>query len=119
MITQYEVSSLLRQEIPQLDTNAYPSKSSLEVYVSMNFFSDYTKHAVVEHDFNAAKKCFALAERLYLQGDRIVRTLIENIFIYNFSFFLPNDKGERRLIRSMIPFTLYSVYTRQVMQPGS
>jgi len=118
MITQYEVSSMLREEIPQLAGKVYPSNISLEVYASMNYFSDFTKHAVQKHDFNLAKKCFALAERLYRQGDRIVRSLIENIFVYGFSDFFPDDKTERLVIRSIIPPKLYSLYINQVMQSG-
>jgi hypothetical protein len=118
MITQYEANSLLKEEFPQLAGKIYPSKISLEVYASMNYFSDYTRHAVEEHNFNLAKKCFVLAEKLYREGDRIVRLLIENIFVYSFSNYLPGTKIERAIVRSMIPAALYSLYTRQVMQPG-
>lgn len=116
MITQYEVNTLLRREIPQLSAKVYPSRISLEIYASMNHFSDYARHAVEEHNYNAVKKCFVLAERLFRYGDKIVRMLIENIFVYAFSSMLPNDKVERTIIRSMIPDTLYSLYIRQVMQ---
>lgn len=118
MITQYEVTPLLKKEIPQLAGKVYPSRISLEVYVSMNYFSDYTKHAVEEHNFNLAKKCFALAEKLYREGDRIVRLLIENIFVYGFSGFLFNNKVESVVVKSMIPPALYSLYIRQVVQSG-
>jgi hypothetical protein len=38
MMTQYEVSTLLREEIPQFSGNVYPPKISLEAYASMNLF---------------------------------------------------------------------------------
>ncbi len=41
MITQYDGNSLLREEIPQLSGKVYPSRVSLQVYASMNYFSDY------------------------------------------------------------------------------
>jgi hypothetical protein len=119
MITQYEISPLLKEEIPQLPVNVYPARISLEVYISMNYFSDYTRNAIEQHDFNVAKKCFALAERLYLQGDRVVRLLIENIFVHGFSGLLFNNKVEIKVVKSMIPPVLYSLYVRQVVQPGS
>jgi hypothetical protein len=115
MITQYEVTPLLKREIPQLTMKTYPSGTSLEVYVSMNYFSDYTRHAIEQHDFSGVKKCFSLAERLYYQGDRKVRMLIENIFVYAFSSFLSEDKPERKIIKSLVPFNLYSIYCRQLM----
>lgn len=76
MITQYEVSHLLKDEIPQLEEKTYPAKLSLEIYAAMNYFTDYTRHAVKEHDLICARKCFALAEKLYRQGDKLVRLLI-------------------------------------------
>lgn len=118
MISPYEANSLLKEEIPQLAGKIYPSKISLEVYASMNYFSDYTRHAVKEHNFNLAKRCFALAEKLYREGDGIVRLLIENIFVYGFSNYLPGDKVEKKIVRSIIPPALYSLYTRQVNQSG-
>jgi len=119
MITQYEVSSLLREQIPQFTSRVSPSGISLEVYGSMNYFSDYTKHAVEEHDFRLAKKCFVLAEKLYREGDRIVRLLVENIFVYGFSSFLFNNKIESKVVKAMIPPALYFLYIRQVLKSGS
>jgi hypothetical protein len=99
-----------------LATKIYPSGISLEVYVSMSYFSNYTRHAVEEHNFNLTKICFALAEKLYRKGDSIVRLLIESIFVYGFTSFLFNNKIERTVVTSMIPPVLYSVYIRQLVQ---
>jgi hypothetical protein len=118
MITQYEVPTLLKEEIPQLAGKMYSSKVSLQIYSSINYFSDYTRHAVAEHNFTIAKKCFAIAEKLYREGDRLVRLLIENSFIYSFSSFLPKDRAEKLMVKSLIPEKLYSIYIKQVMQTG-
>jgi len=115
MISQYEVSSMIREEIPKFALKAYPSVISLEVYVSINYFSDYTKNALEEHNFSLAKRCFALAEKLYLEGDRVVRLLVENIFVYGFSGLLFNNKVERAIVKSIIPPVLYSIYIRQMV----
>ena len=119
MITQYEANTLLRQELPQLYGKIYPSRVSLQVYATFNYFSDYTIHAVQEHNFNVAKKCFILAERLFRHGDNLVRMLIENVFVYGFSSMLPTDKAERKIIRSIIPDDLYALYIKQVTHVGS
>jgi hypothetical protein len=118
MISQYEVPSLLKQEMPHLAGKLYPSKVSLQIYSSINYFSDYTKHAEEEHNFNLARKCFALAEKLYREGDRLVQLLIETSFIYSFSLFMPKDRAEKLMVRPLIPEKLYSVYMKQVMQTG-
>jgi hypothetical protein len=118
MITQYEVPAFLQTQLPQLNTKIYISKKSLAIYIAISNFTDCTKHAVEEHNFNLAKKCFALAETLYRQGDNLVRLLIENSFVYSFSSFMPQNQPERLIIRSIIPARLYDVYMKQVMQSG-
>ncbi len=118
MISQYEVPGLLRDEIPSFVTQAHPGRATLEIYASINDFTDYTRHAVEEHDFNLAKRCFALAEKLYGNGDRMVRLLIENSFVYSISSFMPVDRVERLMVRSVIPERLYALYLKQVMQSG-
>jgi hypothetical protein len=118
MITQYNVPSLLREEIPQLVRNSHPVKASLEIYTSMHHFTDYTKHAVQEHNLNSARKCFTLAGKLYRDGDRLVQFLIENIFVYAFSSFMPQEHTEKLIVRAMIPDALYKVYLKQVMSSG-
>jgi len=118
MISQYEVGGILRAELPQLATKACPARMSLEVYAFINYFTDYTREVVERHDFSAATKCFQVAENLFRQGDRMVRMLVENVFVYGFSALLPKDHKERSRVRSLIPDILYDVYIKQVMQPG-
>ncbi len=118
MITRYEVPAFLEEEMPQIAGKIYHSKVSIDVYTAMSFFSDYTKHAVIEHNFNLAKKCFSLAEILYRNGDRLVRLLIENTFVYSFSSFMSGDRTEKMIIKSIIPVSLYSLYMKQVMTSG-
>jgi hypothetical protein len=118
MITQYQVSSLIREEIPQLALNNCPTKASLRIYTSLNDLTDYTKHAVQDHNLNVARKCFTLAGRLYREGDRLVRFLIENIFVHAFSSILPEDHVEYLIVKSFIPETLFGIYLKQVMSSG-
>lgn len=114
MITQYQVRSLLVKEIPQLTEKMFPTRPSLQVYASMNYFTDYTKHVVKDHNFAQVKKCFTLAENLYLNGDNVVRFLIRNCFIYALfplESLTPKDKLRVRVI---IPDTLFAIYQKQV-----
>lgn len=84
MITQYEVLSLLNEELPSLENSICPVHLSVSVYKTIHDFTEYTKKAVQKHHLPMAKKCFRLAAKLYREGDKIVRLCIENIFIYSF-----------------------------------
>jgi len=113
MITQYEVPYFLRKVFPELELDMYTSKPSLAMYIAMNYFSDYTKHALEDHNFNQAKKCFTLAENLYLNGDRMVRLLIENSFIYTITSVMSHSRNDMFMVKSIMPDTLYKVYRKQ------
>ena len=114
MITQYEVPAIIRSEIPSLSNVNHYGRATLETFESVHDLTDYTRHSVEDHDHNIARKCFALAEKLYKEGDRVVKIMIENIFIYSFSSLMPADKTERLFIKSAIPDSLYSIYLKQV-----
>ena len=121
MIRPYEVPFLLQEAIPQMpvtatvQAHAFPAT---DIYCWLNSFSGYTRHAVADHNFGLAKKCFSIAEMLYRQGDNRVRLLIENIFVYSFSSMLPADRVEKLIVKNGIPSALYAVYLKQVMSTG-
>jgi hypothetical protein len=119
MISQYDVSRLLRKEIPSFANNFYPATASTGVYAIMNYFSDYTRQMVKANEMSIARKCFQLADKLFRQGDRIVRALTENVFVYSFSSMLCEDDEKRKSIRELIPASLYSVYINQVTKSGA
>ena len=118
MITQYDVYALLSQQIPQLASKPYPSRGSLIIYASMNYFTDFTRHAVEDHNFQQAKKCFALAEDLYLHGDAIVKLLIENSFIYSITPLRSMNAADKFMTRAIIPEVLFTVYLKQAQATG-
>lgn len=118
MITRYEVPVLLKESIPGLDKTCIPTRASLEIYVAMNSFTDITRNAVADHNMNLAKRCFSLAEKMYREGDSLVRMLIENCFVYSFSLFMPKDRNELMIVEEMIPESLYNVYVKQVSASG-
>jgi len=113
MITQYEVDAYLKEIIPQLAMKAYPTRASLAIYISIDHLTNYTKHALEEHNFRQAKKCFALAESLYLNGDSTIRLLIENNFIYSFSSIMSKGGTDRFMVKSILPGTLNKIYRKR------
>ena len=118
MITQYEAAKLVCNELPAVNNAVLPSRTSLRIYVYMNRFADITGELVQQRNDVAARKCFALAEQMFRQGDHFVRLLVENIFVFGFSSFLTVETTRCKEIVSMIPDVLYRVYTKQTMQSG-
>lgn len=118
MITHYEVPSLLKAELPRISGDEFPARFSMDIYKSVQCFSALTREAVLGHNHHLARKCFAVAERLYRQGDNIVRSTIENTFIFSFTAFMPKDRVEKLILCSLIPAPLYAAYLKQVMGTG-
>jgi hypothetical protein len=58
------------------------------------------------------------ADKLYRNGDNIVRMLIENSFIYSIISVMSLDPAERHWVKSIIPASLYSIYLKQVTASG-
>lgn len=117
MINQAEAADYLLHDIPGLDTTLKTAKSSPSIYQLVQAFLQLTCHKVKEHNYRAAKHCFQLADKLYEQGNAIVRCAIENVFVFSLDkVFIQADEPVR--VRSLVPGSLYSAYIRQVMQHG-
>jgi hypothetical protein len=118
MITQYEVPGYLAEVLPARALQPQICHLTMNIYKDLQQFTDYTRQAVDQHNYTLAKKCFRLADRLYTNGDRIVRNAVENIFVFSFSSFIPRDSVEKIILKSFIPATLYALYVKQVSEGG-
>ncbi len=116
MITQFDVYAIVTEKIPQLAQQDYPCRGSLMIYATINYLTDYTRHAIEAHNVKNIKSCFAIAEDFYLHGDNLVRLLIENSFIYSLSPIDEMCAADKFLIRSIVPEVMLAVYNKQVKQ---
>jgi len=118
MITQYEVPRYLGRLLPVALLQPKLGHINMNIYKDLQRFADYTKNAVGQHNYALAKRCFRLAEKLYANGDAIVKNAVENIFVYSFSSIIPPDGLDRIILKSYIPVTLYALYVKQINQGG-
>jgi len=119
MITQYEVPRQLTQQLPAFTFQTQLGHLSLNIYTELQDFTDYTREAIDRHNYTLAKKCFRLADTLYAQGDAVVQSALENIFIFSFSSFMKQDRVEQLILKSIIPAKLYSLYVKQICDSGN
>jgi hypothetical protein len=89
-----------------------------DIYVSVYLLVNYTRGNIVKGNLTAVKKCFKIADKLYSKGNRIVRSALENVYVFSFSSFPVRDTSEAKQIMGLIPLTLYSVYLKQVLHHG-
>ena len=112
MISRYEVSQVindaLKQKIKRLRpySQCFNLDLSLDMYTSMHDLATLAKNAADSHDIISLKQCMNVAERLYNDGEHLVKGVVENIFIYGLS---------SKVSKDMLPKAFYDVYLKQVM----
>ena len=118
MFTQYQVPALLEQGLPGFSLHPCLGQVTLNIYNDIQIFAEYTKHAVARRNYGLARKCFWIADRLYINGDRVVKNAIDNIFVFSLSSLIPIDREERIKLNSIIPKRLQYLYRQQVASTG-
>ena len=121
MITRYEASQMIDSELKHKISRLNSNRISLNVDLSFDFYrsihdlTEITQNAANDHDFILLKHCFALAEKLYNNGERLVKDVLENTFIYAFSRIIPANKTEQCIFRAIVPKSFYSIYLKQMV----
>lgn len=116
MINQYEACVYLQEALPEFKSALDVTKNN-SPYTAMQTLADITVFEVKQHDFGMVKKCFDIAEKLYLRGNRAVKNAVENVFVYS-SFTTMLHCPEKKQILPIIPITLYTLYVNQLNAGG-
>ena len=117
MITQFQIIGLLKQELPKMNGKAYFSeipRAFSSIHASIHCLSDFTRRNLESKHFTTARKCFALAERIYIDGDIMVQLLIERVFID--SLILVKTINGRSHLETLIPPVLKEIYLKHKEQ---
>ncbi|SEJ31951.1 hypothetical protein SAMN04487995_4175 [Dyadobacter koreensis] len=111
MITQFQIIGLLKHELPKMNGKAYFSeipRAFSSIHASIYCLSDFTRKNLESKHFKTARKCFALAEKIYLDGDIMVQLLIERVFID--SLILEKTIKGKNHLETLIPPVLQKIY---------
>jgi hypothetical protein len=115
MLSQQQVSFLIARQFPAALFDLSDTRPS--AYQAIQCLTDYTRRMAIEHDFNKVKNCLNFVQKIYTEGNAIVRNAVENIFIFSFSSLLANcNRVEWRIVQSYMPSDLYTLYVRQVLK---
>jgi len=113
MITQFQVIGLLKKELPGMNGKLYFSeipRAFSSIHASIYCLSDFTRRNLELRHFITARKCFALAEKIYIEGDIMVQLLIERVFID--SLILPKVSKGKNHLETLIPPVLLKIYLK-------
>lgn len=85
------------------------------IYKQAERFAEITKSAIVSGNIIRAKKCLALAERLFLTGSSETKNAISNVYVFSVSTFL---ELRHCTISDLFPQSLKAEYVKQVNTSG-
>lgn len=117
MINQIEVPMYLEETLPEISKDLH-NIDKADTYRTINALTGFTCEQIQEHNFQAVKKCFAIADKLYSKGNKTVQNAIQNVFVYSFTRIFNNYPADKQVLQAMIPIGLYSLYVVQLYQKG-
>jgi len=85
------------------------------VYNQAERFAEITKTAIITGNIIRAKKCLALAERLFATGSNETKIAISNVYVFSVSSFMELRHCN---ISNLFPKTLKSEYLKQINTSG-
>lgn len=85
------------------------------IYKQAERFAEITKKSIISGNIVRAKKCLALAERLFISGSLETKNAISNVYVFSVSSFM---EVRHCNISHLFPHTLKAEYTKQVNTSG-
>ena len=85
------------------------------IYQQAQRFAEITKTAIVKGNIERAKKCLAVAERLFLTGSNETQNAIANVYVFSVSTFM---EFRHCSISNLFPKSLKAEYLKQINTSG-
>ncbi len=118
-MNQYEVPALIADQFPETNKDICSLTAIGNPYQTMAVFSRFMRKKISAHQFNKVFRCLALANHIYTHGNAVVKSAVENEFIYSFSQASQScDKNQWNLVKAHIPARLYNIYIKQIIGYG-
>lgn len=85
------------------------------IYKQAERFAEITKTAIITGNISRAKKCLALAERLFATGSNETKIAISNVYLFSVSSFMEMRHCN---ISNLFPKSLKAEYIKQINASG-
>ncbi|WP_159476235.1 hypothetical protein [Dyadobacter sp. 3J3] len=86
-------------------------KISRGIYKQMQKFADLTQIMILKGNMARAKKCFSIAENLFINGNKETKTAISNVYLYSVSGMM---ELKHLNTEKLLPNTLKREYIKQI-----
>ena len=117
-IKENQILDVLGNALPELNPELERLPDPRNIYVSVKCFAEFTKQLIKKGNLAEVKHCFNVAEKLLLEGNKTVKTAIENVYVFSMSSILGFASPVSHKIKGMMNKALLTEYKRQVCCSG-
>lgn len=118
-MNQFEAADIIATEIPEVKKEITAVLMQKSPFQLITILTRHMRQMIDQHDLFMTEKCLKLIDRIYHKGDALIRTAIENVFVFRLESIVAScDTAERRHIMARIPGNLYTAYVRQIYRSG-
>ncbi|MES2134088.1 MAG: hypothetical protein V4506_17200 [Bacteroidota bacterium] len=118
LINEDEIPELLGQEFPLINERLERTASISNIYQSIQCFADFTKQLIRNGNMKEVKHCFKIADKMLLEGNSTVKNAIENCYVYSMATILDATTPLSKMIKEILPASLFKEYRHQVNASG-
>lgn len=114
-----EIANEIATEIPEIKTEISRAMNLKNPFTLIRIITRHTRKMVEQHNDLRTEKCLKLLDRMYTNGDIMIKRAIENVFIFSLDSIVSSCTSiERNHVFNKIPVSLYTVYNKQVYKSG-
>ena len=114
-MNQYEAAAEIADEIPEIQKEIVKAPVFGSAYLCIKVLANYTLKMLRQHELKQVQESMLLAEKIYNKGNQLVKTAIENVFIFSFSAMkMACSRQEWQEIQGKMPVNLFSIYIQQL-----
>ncbi|HSZ85855.1 MAG TPA: hypothetical protein VK787_07475 [Puia sp.] len=110
----YEAAAFIEQKLPEAQIFEKSGRLTFDIYKTISCLTEFMRKKFLDKDMATVQKSLNVAETIYTKGDNVVKSAIENIFVFSFSGIMPGEKWKRNQFKSIIPITLFTLYIHQI-----
>ncbi len=105
-ISEHEILDILGDELPGINCELEKIAGGSNVRRMMVCFAGYTRQCAEKGNINTLATCFSIAETLLNKGNHVVKSAVENVYLFSVSSILEIASPFQKQIQQLIPLGL-------------
>lgn len=115
VITENEVPDILGEDLPEINFELEKVSARANIYNVLQSFAAYTNRCADLGNIKKLRSCFVTAEKLMSKGNNLVKSAMENVYVFSVSSLLELVSPIQEQVKKMFPDNLKKAYTKQIV----